>query len=64
MIGSKDFDDATNIRIVISGNTRAVPNTGNIEYVATAGNHMFYTGAKIEKLRIADDGTLLLMMKL
>ena len=33
MIGTKDVDDATNTRIVISGNTRASPYNGNIDYV-------------------------------
>ncbi len=56
VIGTKDVDDATNTRIIISGNTRASPYAENIEYVATAGNHIFYTGGTNEKFRIANKG--------
>jgi hypothetical protein len=44
VIGTKQVDNATNTKIVLSGNTRESPYAGNIEYVATAGNHIFYTG--------------------
>ena len=58
MIGTKDVDDATNTRIVISGNSRASPYNGNIDYVATSGHHIFYTGGTNERMRISNNGTL------
>ena len=42
-IGTKDVDNNTNTRIVISGNSRN-PFAGNIDYIATStGSHTFYT---------------------
>ena len=58
MIGTKDVDDATNTRIVISGNTRTSPYNGNIDYVATSGNHIFYTSGTNERMKLNNDGTL------
>jgi hypothetical protein len=56
LIGTKEVDNATNTRIVISGNTREVPYNGNIDYVATSGGHILYTSGTNEKLRIAYNG--------
>ncbi len=55
LIGTKDVDDASNTRIVISGNTRS-GYAGHIEYVATAGSHIFYTGGVNERMRITNAG--------
>ena len=44
LIGTKDVEDATNTKIIISGSSRASPYTGNIEYLVTGGSHIFYTG--------------------
>ena len=57
LIGTKDIDDTTNTRIVISGNTRT-SYEGRIEYVATAGDHIFYTNATNEKMRILNNGNV------
>ena len=58
VIGTKDVDDATNTRIVISGNTRGAPYAGNIDYVATSGNHIFYTSGTNERMRITNAGNI------
>jgi hypothetical protein len=57
LIGTKDIDDTTNTRIVISGNTRT-SYEGRIEYVATAGDHIFYTTATNERMRILNNGNV------
>ena len=49
LIGTKDVDDATNTRIVISGNTRASPFNGNIDYVATSGIIYFILEGQMKK---------------
>ncbi len=54
VIGTKDVDDATNTRIVISGNTISSPYTGNIEYIATSGNHVFKTGGTNDRMTITN----------
>ena len=58
LIGTKDVDDANNTRIVISGNTRASPYNGNIEYISTSGAHAFYTSAANERMRILNNGNI------
>jgi len=60
LIGTKDVDDGTNTRIVISGNTRSGGAAGYIEYVATAtGNHIFYTtDSTTERMRILSNGNV------
>ena len=55
VIGTKDVDDNTNTRIVISGNTRG-SYEGQIQYLATAGSHIFYTNATNERMRIKSNG--------
>ena len=57
LIGTKDVDDNTNTRIVISGNTRS-GYQGNIQYLATAGSHIFYTNATNERMRIDNSGNV------
>jgi len=59
LIGTKDVDDTTNTRIVISGNTRT-SYEGRIEYIATAGDHIFYTSGINERMRIANSGRVLI----
>ncbi len=49
LIGIIDVHDAPNTRIVISGNSRPESYSGHIEYVATYGNHVFYTNGVNEK---------------
>jgi hypothetical protein len=58
VIGTKDVDDATNTRIVISGNTRGAPYAGNIEYISTSGSHIFYTSGTNERMRITNAGNI------
>jgi hypothetical protein len=55
LIGTKDVDDTTNTRVVISGNSRGSPYNGNIDYVATSGHHLFYTGGSNERMRTSND---------
>jgi hypothetical protein len=43
LIETKVIDDTANTRIVISGNARQ-GYAGNIDHVATAGDHIFHTG--------------------
>ena len=57
LIGTKDVDDNTNTRIVISGNTRG-GYEGQIQYLATAGSHIFYTSAINERMRISNNGNV------
>jgi hypothetical protein len=57
LIGTKDVDDTTNTRIVISGNTRG-GYEGQIQYIATAGHHIFYTSATNERMRISNNGNV------
>jgi hypothetical protein len=57
VIGTKNVDDTTNTRIVISGNTRG-SFEGRIEYLSTAGDHIFYTNATNERMRISNNGTV------
>jgi hypothetical protein len=58
LIGTTDLDGTDNTRIVISGNTRgSFP--GRIEYVSTAGDHIFYTTtATTERMRILNNGNV------
>ncbi len=60
LLGTIDTDGALNTRIVISGNTRSAPYTGNIEYVATSsGSHIFYTtDTTQERMRINSTGII------
>ncbi len=58
LIGTKDVHNATNTKIVISGNTRPYPYTGHIEYVATSGYHIFQNGGATEKYIIANNGNV------
>jgi hypothetical protein len=60
LLGTIDTDGATNTRIVVSGNTRATPYAGNIDYVATStGSHIFYTtNSTTERMRISDNGNV------
>jgi hypothetical protein len=58
LLGTIDVDGTTNTRIVLSGNTRASPYAGNIEYISTAGSHIFYTSATNEKMRILNNGNV------
>ena len=44
LIGSIDTDGPANTRIVVSGNLRQAPYTGEIDYIATSGHHIFFTG--------------------
>ena len=59
LIGTKDVDDNTNTRIVISGNTRGYT-PGNIDYIATStGVHSFYTtNSSTERMRILNNGNV------
>jgi hypothetical protein len=63
VIGTKNIDDTTNTRIVISGNTRG-SFEGRIEYLSTAGDHIFYTNATNERMRISNNGTINIVNKL
>jgi hypothetical protein len=59
LIGTLDTDGTSNTRIVISGNTRGSPYTGNIEHVATSGHHILYTsGSTVERMRITNAGNV------
>ena len=59
LIGTNDTDGTTNTRIVISGNTRAGGNAGNIENITTStGSHIFYTGGTNERMRITSGGNI------
>jgi hypothetical protein len=57
LIGTKDVDDNTNTRIVISGNTRS-GYAGHIQYLSTAGDHIFYTSVVNERMRINNSGNV------
>ena len=57
LIGTKNVDDNTNTRIVVSGNNRT-SYEGRIEYLATAGDHIFYTSAINERMRILNNGNI------
>ena len=59
LIGTIDVDGSTNTRIVLSGSSRASPYNGNIEYIATSGNHIFYTTTSTtERMRILNNGNV------
>ena len=58
LIGTKEVDDSNNTRIVISGNSRASPYNGNIEYIATSGAHAFYTSAANQRMIILNNGNI------
>jgi hypothetical protein len=57
LIGTKETDDVSNTRIVLSGYDRTDLN-GSIDYVATnTGAHIFYTSNSLsERMRITSDG--------
>jgi hypothetical protein len=56
LFATKDVDDITNTRIVVSGNTRGY-NPGCIEHVATGTvSHIYFTGRVNERMRIIDAG--------
>ena len=57
LIGTLDTDSATNTRIVLSGNTRS-GFAGNIDYVVTAGSHIWYTSGPTEQMRMLNSGNL------
>jgi len=58
LIGTTDVDGTDNTRIVISGNTRG-SFAGRIEYISTAGDHIFYTTtATTERMRILNNGNV------
>jgi len=59
IIGTKDVDDATNTRIVLSGNTRS-GFAGNMDYIATStGYHAFYTtNSTTERMKILNNGNI------
>ena len=60
LIGSKETDDSSNTRVVISGIDRGGASAGgNIEYVATAsGNHIWFSGGSTERMRMNSSGNL------
>ena len=60
-LGSIDNDGPLNTRIVVSGNTRAAPYAGCIEYLATGtGAHIFYSinPGYNERMRIDTNGNV------
>jgi hypothetical protein len=57
LIGTKDTDYVSYSRIVITGNTRP-GYAGNIEYIVTTGNHIFYTSDSEKKIRISNSGNV------
>ena len=58
LIGTNTDDDNLNTRIVLSGNSRSIY-AGNIEYIATAGSHLFLTNGTNERMRIRNNGDLI-----
>ena len=62
LLGSKDVDDYTNTRIVVSANGRGSGYAGCIEYVSTSnGDHIFYATSNIRndiKMIIKNSGNV------
>jgi hypothetical protein len=58
LLGTIDTDGATNTRIVVSGKTRGSNFAGQIDYVATSGNHIFHSDGTSEKFIVANNGNL------
>lgn len=61
LFGSSSPDGSTNTRIVVSGSSRAGA-PGEITYVSTgaAGAHVWWTGGTTEKMRLTNNGSLIM----